>query len=32
MKNALLIGMEFQSLLPAFDNPMYTEGTRDFSI
>ena len=25
MKNALLIGMEFQGLLPAFENPMYTE-------
>lgn len=30
MKNALLIGMEFQSLLPAFDNPMYTEGYEGF--
>lgn len=25
MKNALLIAMEFQSMLPIFDNPMYTE-------
>lgn len=30
MKNALLIGMEFQSLLPVFDNPMYTEGYEGF--
>lgn len=30
MKNALLIGMEFQSLLPAFENPMYTEGYEGF--
>lgn len=30
MKNALLMGMEFQSLLPAFDNPMYTEGYEGF--
>lgn len=25
MKNALLIAMEFQGMLPVFDNPMYTE-------
>ncbi|MBS6954855.1 MAG: peptidase T [Enterocloster asparagiformis] len=31
MKNALLLGMEFQSLLPVFDNPMYTEGYEGFS-
>ncbi len=30
MKNALLMGMEFQSMLPAFDNPMYTEGYEGF--
>ena len=30
MKNALLIGMEFQRLLPAFENPMYTEGYEGF--
>ena len=30
MKNALLIGMEFQSLLPTFENPMYTEGYEGF--
>ena len=30
MKNALLIGMEFQSLLPTFENPMYTEGNEGF--
>lgn len=30
MKNALLMGMEFQSLLPAFDNPMYTEAYEGF--
>ena len=30
MKNALLMGMEFQSLLPVFDNPMYTEGYEGF--
>lgn len=30
MKNALLIGMEFQGLLPAFENPMYTEGYEGF--
>ena len=32
MKSALLIGMEFQSLLPAFENPMYTDGYEGFSI
>ena len=30
MKNALLIAMEFQALLPAFENPMYTEGYEGF--
>lgn len=30
MRNAILIGMEFQSLLPVFDNPMYTEGYEGF--
>lgn len=30
MKNALLMGMEFQSLLPVFENPMYTEGYESF--
>ncbi len=30
MKNAILMGMEFQTMLPAFDNPMYTEGYEGF--
>ena len=30
MKNALLIGMEFQSLLPSAQNPAYTEGYEGF--
>lgn len=30
MKNAILIAMEFQSMLPVFDNPMYTEGYEGF--
>lgn len=30
MKNALLVGMEFQSMLPVFDNPMYTEDYEGF--
>lgn len=30
MKNALLIGMEFQNMLPIFENPMYTEGYEGF--
>lgn len=30
MKNAILMAMEFQSLLPVFDNPMYTEGYEGF--
>ena len=30
MKNAILIAQEFQSLLPAFENPMYTEGYEGF--
>lgn len=30
MKNALLLVQEFQSLLPVFENPMYTEGYEGF--
>ncbi len=30
MKNALLMAMEFQSLLPVSENPMYTEGYEGF--
>ena len=30
MKNALLMAMESQSMLPVFDNPMYTEGYEGF--
>lgn len=30
MKNAILIAQEFQSMLPAFDNPMYTERYEGF--
>lgn len=30
MVNALLVGMEFQSLLPVFQNPIYTEGYEGF--
>ena len=30
MKNALLIAQEFHMLLPAFQNPMYTEGHEGF--
>lgn len=30
MKNALLIAMEFQSMLPVAENPMYTEGYEGF--
>lgn len=30
MKNALLIAMEFQNMLPVFENPMYTEGYEGF--
>lgn len=30
MKNAILIAQEFQSMLPAFENPMYTEGYEGF--
>ena len=30
MRNALLTAMEFQSLLPVFANPMYTEGYEGF--
>lgn len=30
MKNAILIAMEFQNMLPAFENPMYTEGYEGF--
>ncbi len=31
MINASLIAMEFQSMLPVFENPMYTEGYEGFS-
>lgn len=31
MINALLIGMEFQSMLPTFENPAYTEGIEGFN-
>lgn len=30
MKNAILIAQEFQSMLPVFENPMYTEGYEGF--
>ncbi len=30
MRNAILLGMEFQSLLPAAEAPMYTEGYEGF--
>lgn len=30
MVNALLVGMEFQSMLPVFENPAYTEGYEGF--
>lgn len=30
MKNAVLIAQEFQSMLPVFENPMYTEGYEGF--
>ena len=30
MVNALLIAMEFQGMLPVFENPMYTEGYEGF--
>lgn len=30
MKNSALLGMEFQALLPVFENPMYTEGYEGF--
>lgn len=30
MKNAVLLGMEFQNLLPVFENPMYTEKYEGF--
>lgn len=30
MKSAVLIGMEFQNLLPVSENPMYTEGYEGF--
>ncbi|WP_026891368.1 peptidase T [Lacrimispora aerotolerans] len=30
MKNALLMAMEFHNMLPAFDNPMYTDGYEGF--
>jgi tripeptide aminopeptidase len=32
MKNSILIGMEFQSLLPEFQNPEYTEGYEGFYL
>ena len=31
MLNSLLVAMEFQSLLPTFANPMYTEGREGFN-
>ena len=31
MKNSILIAMEFQSLLPTFDNPAFTEGYEGFN-
>ena len=31
MKNSLLIGMEFQGMLPTFENPAFTEGHEGFS-
>lgn len=31
MKNAILIGMEFHSMLPVFENPSYTEGYEGFN-
>lgn len=30
MVNSMLVAFEFQSLLPVFDNPMYTEGREGF--
>lgn len=30
MKNAILIGMELQAMLPVYDNPMYTDGYEGF--
>ncbi len=30
MKNAILMAMEFQSMLPVFENPMYTEDREGF--
>ncbi|MBE5962051.1 MAG: peptidase T [Lachnospiraceae bacterium] len=30
MVNAILLGMEFQSMIPVFDNPAYTEGYEGF--
>lgn len=30
MVNALLVGMEFQNMLPVFENPAYTEGYEGF--
>lgn len=30
MKNAILLGMELQQMLPVFENPMYTEGYEGF--
>lgn len=31
MKNAILIAMEFHSMLPVFENPAFTEGYEGFS-
>lgn len=30
MRNAVLMGMEFQSMVPVFENPMYTDGYEGF--
>ena len=30
MVNSMLIGMEYQQMLPTFENPMYTEGYEGF--
>lgn len=30
MKNAILMGLEYQAMLPVFENPMYTEGYEGF--
>lgn len=31
MRNSILLGMEFHAMLPAFENPAYTEGYEGFS-